>query len=677
MDTRVESLRAELTRLNDLYFNKGEQAVPDEVYDSLKRELAELEGDTDDPLSPLNQVGAPSNGGFDKVEHLSPMLSLKNVFDESELTDWVTDLPGAFHARLEYKFDGASLSLRYQNGKLQCATTRGDGHVGDDILENARHFQGVPDDIGPFPGLIEVRGECIVPHHFFEKACERRATQGRKVYANPRNMAAGLMRSHEGEALADMGIRFIVYDVIGYPNRGTPTSIPLENLGEDVLSKFYTVDPVWTGLSSSIDQIMECISQVEADRKNLDYDIDGLVLKLISAEVREVLGQRSTNPRWAVAYKFEAQTATSILEGVDVQVGRTGVLTPVAKIKPVRLCGVTISSVNLHNFEEIDRLGLRTLDTVVVSRRGDVIPKIESVIKELRTDEHGLIQTPTNCPSCDEPVQKRDDNGVELYCSNRVTCPAQVINRMIYFVSRSGIDVKHLGPAAVEALIAVGSLASFSSLFQLSESDFYAAGLGESMTEKILSSINQAKSQPFYKVLRAVGIPEVGDSTARALAAYYPSFEALGAASEEELQTIEDVGPAVAQAIVLAYTGNAADLLALDRVFKYIHDSVKRADKQDLKDLKVVVTGSQFHGKSRKDTEEEVISRGAKLTKSVSKNTALVFAGTNPGPEKIEQAKQLGFTEIDGVIWVNPKVIDRPVEVKEGLLIMPEAEIPF
>lgn len=652
MDSRIATLRAEITRLNDLYYNQAEQAVSDEVYDSLKRELQTLEGETDDPLSPLNQVGAAPAGMFDKVPHLSPMLSLMNVYSEEELTDWCMNLPAPINVALEYKLDGASLNLRYVDGKLKCALTRGDGEIGDDITDNAVFFEGVPPDIGQVTGILEIRGECIIPHAYFKKACERREKLGKKPYANPRNMVAGAMRRKEGESLLGMGIRFIAYDAVHYDDDHAQ-SVSLSDLETDIVQRFYPVESLWSGMTTSLDKIMETVNRVTQYRQSIGYDIDGLVIKAVNSTERSTLGQRSTSPRWAVAYKFEAQSATSILDQVEVQVGRTGVITPVAKIKPVKLCGVTVSSVTLHNYDEIARLNLRLGDTVVVTRRGDVIPKIEQVLTELRTDEHGLITVPTKCPCCREALSKHGD-GVELFCTNTVTCPAQVIGRMVYFVSRDGIDVKNLGPAAVEALTAAGVLGSFSSLFYLGEGDFYAAGFSEAMTDKIMSSIDRAKKLPFYKALRAVGIPDVGDSTARALATRFPSFRELGKASLKTLQEVDDVGPAVATSIMLTYVANDSDLYALDQILTYTDATIPKAEVQDLLGMTVVVTGSSFSGRSRKAMEENVISRGGRISKSVSKNTDAVIVGEGAGPDKLTKAKILGFTEVpDG--FLNPR----------------------
>lgn len=660
MDNRIEALRAEIKRLNDLYYNKGESDVTDDVYDSLKRQLRDLEGDTTDPLSPLNLVGAPSDGGFDKVRHLSPMLSLKNAYNEEELTDWVMGLGVSVLAELQYKFDGASLNLIYRNGKLSTAVTRGDGTEGDDVTDNAVFFEGVPQALNgkAIKGNLEIRGEVIVPHSHFVKANERRSAAGKPTYANPRNMVAGIMRRKDGESIQGLGLKFIAYEAIVHDDLDWVDKT-FRQIIDDLAWPYETANHVWRGLTGSVDKIMDQINAVAASRDTIGFDIDGLVLKITDPKVRVKLGFRSTSPRWAIAYKFEAQTATSVLERVEIQVGRTGVLTPVAKITPVKLCGVTVSSVTLHNFGEIERLGLRVMDTVIVSRRGDVIPKIEGVVEALRTDEHGLIHAPTECPCCGSKVEtkllgKQGEESVELYCTNPFTCGGQVINSMIYFVSRAGIDVKHLGPAAVESLIVSGSLASFSSLFHLSEQDFYAAGIGESMTDKIMTSIERCKKLPFYKVLRAVGIPEVGDSTARALSARYRNFAALAAATKEELETVDDVGPVVADKIAGSFSTKGTDLLALDKILTYTDEIIKKAEVQDLADKTVVVTGSDFDGLNRKAMEESVIARGGKLVKSVSKNVDIVFAGTGAGPDKIKKALDLGFKQ-QGNQYINEK----------------------
>lgn len=668
MDNRIEALRAEISRLNHLYYNEGESDVIDDVYDSLKAELRELEGVTDDPLSPLNLVGAASDGGFEKIKHLTPMLSLGNVYNEEELTDWCLGLGYAAFAQMELKHDGLAIGLLYDKHKLKYAATRGDGDIGDDITENAVYFEGVPEELKGFEGKVEIRGEAVVPHKHFKRVCELREAQGKKVYANPRNMVAGLARKKEGAELQGMGIRFIAYDAVVHTPIG-PISVPMSYFHQDVQDQFYISLPVWEGLTSDIGKIVETIEEVTEDRPNLGHDIDGLVIKLIKPAERQTLGQRSTSPRWATAYKFEAQTATTVLESVEVQVGRTGVLTPVAKIRPVKLCGVTISSVTLHNFEEIERLDLHIGDTVVVSRRGDVIPKIESVVLALRVDEHGVIHTPVECPCCGSKVTKREvgkEEGVKLFCTNLINCPAQLINRMAYFVSRDGIDVKNLGPAAVESLIATGVLGSFSSLFYLTEQDFYAAGIGEAMTDKIIAGLNRCKKLPFYKALRAVGIPDVGDSTARALAQRFPSFRELGKASFKTLQEVDDVGPAVATSIMLTYVANDSDLHALDSIFTYTDVVTPKAAVQDLAGKTVVVSGSDFDGLTRRAMEDDVFSRGGKLTKSVSKNTDILYAGIGAGPDKVRKAKELGFIE-DGIKFTNPNSLTTMSLTDNGL----------
>lgn len=667
MSSRIDALRKEILRLNKAYHDVGESDVADDVYDALKRDLRELEGETDDPLSPINQVGSAAlSSGFDKVTHLTRMLSLDNVFNEAELVEWLLGLGYVTTIQVEFKFDGLAISLFYDDGNLKTASTRGDGEVGDDITDNALYFLGVPEKI-PYKGKLEIRGEAIVPLEAFKTACALRSLMGKHVYANPRNMVAGLARRKDPLSLQGMGIKFMAYDAVMHPGLPNQYSTTVESLPAGIVDLLNPSTALWEGMTSDVAGIVDIINTMTEGRAALDYEIDGLVLKVVSPTERTKLGSRSTSPRWAVAFKFEAQTTVSTLDNIEFQVGRTGVVTPVAKIDPVKLCGVTVSSVTLHNFDEISRLDLRLGDTVVVSRRGDVIPKIESVVTNLRVDQHGPICAPIVCPCCSGALTKKVVKGVEgvkLYCENKTSCPAQSIARMTYFVGRDGIDVKNLGPATVEALVAVGSLSSFSSLFYLSDQDFYGAGVGETVTDKIIANINKAKRIPFYKVLRAVGIPNVADSTARDLAGVYPDFTSLGKASYDELQAIEGIGPEVAFAIIstVGRVGTSApDLLALDQILTYTVENVKKAAVQDLLGKRVVVSGSDFNGLTRKEMEQSVISRGAKLSKSISKNTDILYAGVGAGPDKVSTAKSLGFIQSD-IEYLNPK----PTEVEKA-----------
>lgn len=648
MKKRVKELRKLIAQLNDEYYNKGESSVSDEVYDSLKAELTALEPGSTDPLSPINQVGAPSNGGFDKFTHPVPMLSLDNVFDEGEVIQWLSTLPVKTIIGLEYKLDGASLELVYRNNKLFVASTRGDGEVGDDVTENACYFRGIPFDLpSSLKGLhsIIVRGEVIIKNDVFHSLNTARQASGKTVYANPRNAVAGLLRSLDADPSHLGKVTFIAYDLyIQKTKDGEWENTDVYAYEED-MDDFILVERPWMGVSDRNDELMDAINRSMEGRADIGYDIDGMVIKVLSSSERKKLGSKSTTPRWATAYKFQAQTVTSILRAVEFQVGRTGVITPVAKIDPVVVCGVTVSSVTLHNLTEIERLDLRLSDTVVVSRRGDVIPKIESVVVALREDEHGVIGTPDTCPSCGEPTT-RSATGIELLCTNKVTCPAQLINRMAHFVSRDGIDVKYMGPAVVEALIVSGSLGSFNSLFYLNEDDFYQAGVGSAMTAKILDNISKVKTIPFFKVLRAVGLPEIGDSTARSLAEKFHSFVELMSASEEDITSIADIGPAVVSSIMTLDDLQAGDLTNLDKTLTYVETKRPKAEQQDLAGMTVVVTGSVFEGRSRKEMEEWVQARGAKLSKSVSKNTDVIYVGAGAGPDKLKKAKALGITQV-------------------------------
>lgn len=645
---RIALLRDEIERLDNLYYNGDGSDVDDEVYDSLKRDLTELENSTFLSIQ-RSPVGAPPVSRFDKHTHPMPMLSLTNVFsledDEAPSSLWA-GLPQ--RVTVEYKYDGVAIELIYQGGDLKLASTRGDGQEGDVVTDNVCEAAGVPISLDTRIDLI-VRGEVIIPHAAFKRACERNAAAGRKVYANPRNMVSGLIRVKDPRGLQASGMVFIAYEFI---DPASETSIPLTEIREPLSSQFNVSEILLECLTTDSNKLSGIVDTVSRNRSNIPFDIDGLVIKLADSRARQGLGSSRSSPNWAVAYKFPAQTATSVLESVKFQVGRTGVITPVAKIAPVRLAGVTISSVTLHNFDEISRLDLHIGDTVVISRRGDVIPKVERVIESLRTHYCKPIELPSECPACSSGIE-RAEGKVEYFCIND-TCPSKVIGRLKYFVSRDGLDIKNLGDAAVEALVAAGSIASFSSIFHIGMDDLVAAGIGTANGEKILLSIDARRESPFYKVLRAVGIPEVGDSTARLLANRYESFNALGQATEQELQLLDDIGPVVAKAIVDYIAENYRDLVALDLIITYTKTNKPDVANQDLVGKTVVVTGSSFNGRSRRDVEEEVISRGARLSKSVSKMTDLVYVGLNAGPEKLNKLVEYGFIE-DGIVWKNPR----------------------
>jgi DNA ligase (NAD+) len=658
---RVKLLREKIDHLNYQYHTLSVQEVPDPVFDSLKRELAELEVALciDDKESPTKTVGATAAGShFEIVKHYSPMLSLANVFSPKELMEWVHDTMAINDVLQEDpKLDGLSLDLVYKDRMLKQAITRGDGFEGEDVTENAVNVWGVITDLGlsaPM-GLIQVRGEVVVTKDHFNKINEELRLIGKKLYANPRNYAAGSLRLKNSDEVLNRRLNFVAYEVV-FDNSAVDTWT-LEHLQDwgfnAVPFKTYKLSAELYANESFYNELVNSGLEV---RPEWPWEIDGLVYKVADRKLRDAIGQRSSSPKWATAYKFPAEEAVSFLWEIRWQVGKSGAVTPVAGIKPVRVCGVTVSSVNLHNCAEIERLDLRIGDHLVVTRRGDVIPKIESVMKDLRTPdiENALIVYPKHCPSCGCELERHDHS---MYCPNNTGCSAQSVARLDHFVSRDALNIKHLGEATLKELVRHGLVGSFSSLFYLGDEDLKVVLKSDTVRRKVLTNIHAAKTQPFRRVLLGVGIPEVGEGTSERLAVWYKNFGELCEATQEELERIPDIGEETAKSIVDSCIQNRREFLSYDKLFTYVEeDDSDPTVERDLEGKRVIVSGTSFDGLSRSQMEANVKARGAKLTSSVSPNLDILFAGPGAGPEKIKKALKLGFVQ-DGIQFINPKGI--------------------
>lgn len=661
MHAAMKALREKIVHLNKRYHEDSVSEVSDPVYDELKRELIayEKELDIDDPTSPTKTVGSAAGGnGFEVVRHLTPMRSLDNVFDVVGLMEWIGTLPLGTQITKEPKLDGLALDLVYFNGKLTRAITRGDGFEGELVTDNAIGVWGVQTDLGcaSVPGILEVRGEVIVTVADFNKINEMLRNTGGKQYANPRNYAAGSLRVKDSTVVPNRRLKFIAYDYIYggvMPKLSGGRLDVLANMG------FSTSEPGPVYVSNNPEEVKYDTEVLLKDllekRSSYPYEIDGMVFKAADEDIRKQLGSRSNSPRWATAYKFPAEEGVSEMGYVRFQVGKSGVLTPVAEIDPIRLCGVTISNITLHNVAEIERLGLMYFDKVVVSRRGDVIPKIESVLKDLRIGEELRVIYPIHCPSCGCEVERVNHS---LYCPNTTGCPDQAVGRLVHFVSRDGMNIKDLGEAGVTELVKHGLVSSFSSLFYLGDEDLKLVyPNSEVMRKKVLKNIQAAKTQPLRKVIFAVGMPGVGEGTSERLAMNFKSFEEICDATLEQLMDIPDIGEDTAQSIVNACSINRREYITYDKLFTYVEDApIDPTIVRDLEGKRVVVTGSNFDGLSRSQMEAQVKARGAKLTSTVSPKLDILYAGTGPGPEKVKAALKLGFVQ-DGIMFVNPKGI--------------------
>lgn len=659
-------LRDRIVHLNKRYHEDSVSEVTDAVYDELKKELIEYERilGIDDPTSPTKTIGAVAGShGFEVIRHITPMRSLDNVFNVDELMEWDETLPPEADVVMEPKVDGLSLNLVYLNGFLKTATTRGDGFEGEDVTQNAINVWGVQTSLGNSvhpDSLIEVRGEVKVDKKVFKEINDANREAGKKTYANPRNYAAGSLRLKDPDEVIHRRLSFVAYDyVLDFPDKyylGTSPHDLLYQWG----FKTTTPVPVFVGRKDLSKEVRREIYKQMVDRSlamrpEWDYEIDGMVFKVSALALRMAMGARSNSPRWATAYKFPAEEAVSIFNGAKFQVGKSGVITPVSIIRPVHICGVTVSNPTLHNFAEIERLDLMVGDHIIVSRRGDVIPKIESVLKELRTPECMPLVYPTHCPSCGCELVRQNHS---LYCPNNSGCPDQAVARLVHFVSRDGMNIKDLGEAGITELVKHGLVSSFSSLFYLGYDDLKLVYPTSDITiRKVLKNIQAAKTQPLRKVIFAVGMPGVGEGTAERLAMNYKTFEQICDATFEELKSIPDIGPDTAQAVVDACAANRREYLSYDKLFTYVEDAP--ADPSIVRDLegkRVVVTGGSFDGLSRSQMEANVKARGGRLTSTISPNLDILYAGTGAGPEKVKKVMKLGFVQ-DGIMFVNPQGI--------------------
>lgn len=634
----IEVLQEIIKSNSDKYYNEGESDISDSVFDVLKRRLKELEDSANlnskDRVS--DKVGAPPRGVV--WERPYPMLSLDNVFSTKELEDWLDALSPKTMVAIEPKLDGMSLELVYEEGVLIRATTRGDGLLGEVVTEHAKCLMGVPLKIkqtrtdGP---VLLVRGEVVISRVDFEVANAIAKATGKQPNSNPRNMVAGILRRNDTSTISDNKLTFLCYEVLTEIDGKWQSKCPVH-----FPTGFYCRGPEFIGPHDlSRADLLAAIGRGEGLRDNYPFDIDGLVIKCNNMEDRTKLGSGNTSPNWAIAYKFPAQEGISTLQDISWQIGRTGTITPVAKIVPVHVCGVMISSVSLYNVDEIGRLGLYRGCQVVVARMGDVIPKIVSVIN-VNGDIPIEFPIIPNCPSCDT-ILIRD--GVELVCPNHDGCEEQLVQSLVHFASRVGMDIKGLGEAVAKMMVSIGivepALIYDSTLFEQLE-----PLIGNKTYLKLHENVQKSIRTPFFKVLRSIGISDVGNISAEIIANKYQSFKELSESTVDELSSMPYIGKITAESIVNELTANLGRYLKLDSIFTY--EKIKKVD-QDLSGKTFVVTGSMFGDKTRSEVEADVKSRGGKVTGTVSKNTNCVYVGTNPGKSKLNKALELGVTTVE------------------------------
>jgi len=647
MDEREEilSLRAELTEHSRRYYDEDAPTIPDAEYDRLLRRLEVLEAahpELDDPESPTRRVGGHVGSLFAPVSHPVPLESLNDVFSEEELLDFCLKTEQENVTReytVEPKIDGLSMALFYEDGVFVRGATRGDGRTGEDVTENLRTVRSIPRRLTGVSGRLVVRGEVFMPLTVFEELNAERELNGEKLFANPRNAAAGAMRQLDPRVTASRKLDILIFNVQLSEGREFTTHAEslawLKELGFPVVP--------WT-LASGGESCLRRIRAIGEERDSYDYGIDGAVVKLNRLGDRAYLGSTSKAPRWAVAYKYPPEIKESVLKEITVQVGRTGVLTPKAVVEPVRLAGTTVMNATLHNQDFITEKDIRVGDTVRIRKAGEIIPEILGVVPEKRPAGAAPYFLPDTCPVCGAPVI-RDEEGAALRCTG-AECPAQLTRNLTHFASKDAMDIDGLGPNLVQALVDAGMLRSPADLYGLrAEEVEKLERMGKKSAENLLRAIEGSKSAGMARVLYALGIRQVGTAAARTLALRYGSMEALMAADGESLEAVEDVGPITARYITGYFAGaQAKHLIARLKEAGVDMESREEAGDTRFAGMTFVLTGT-LSTLSRSEAEARILAMGGKASSSVSKKTSVVVAGENAG-SKLTKAESLGVRVI-------------------------------
>ena len=654
---RAEQLRHLLNDYSYQYYVLDQPTVPDSEYDRLLRELIDLETQhpaLKTPDSPTQRVGAEPLKVFPSVSHEIPMLSLDNAFNEEEVLAFDRRIQDklktttAIDYCCEPKFDGLAISLVYEKGLLVRGATRGDGTTGEEVTQNIKTIKAIPLKLrGDFPLHLEVRGEVYMPRAGFEALNKAAAQQGEKLFANPRNAAAGSVRQLNSHITAKRHLAFYAYDrgkVIGMKQTCETHHQLLMQLHQWGLPVVQLVEVV-----QGAEGCLQFYQKIARLRATLPYDIDGVVYKVNAFHLQQQLGFVSRAPRWAIAHKFPAEEAMTIIEAVDFQVGRTGALTPVARLKPVLVGGVMVSNATLHNMDEITRKDIHIGDQAIVRRAGDVIPEIVNIVPLHRSQDATSIQEPTHCPICGSQIVRAEGEAIAR-CSGGLYCPAQRKEAIKHFASRRAMDIEGLGDKLVNQLVDVGLIQHVDDLYQLTAGQLSELErMGEKSAEKLIHAIGHSKQTTFARFLYALGIREVGEATAQALATHFTTLDELMVASVDTLQTIPDIGPIVAQHID-SFFREPHNRKIIESLLRHgVHWKEKPvsapAESRSLAGQIVVLTGT-LASMSRDEVKEKLQVLGAKVTESVSKNTTLVVAGENAG-SKLTKAKALNIQIID------------------------------
>ena len=647
---RIDWLRAELHRHNYNYYVMNAPEITDKEFDDLMRELQDLEKEHPeyaDENSPTMRVGSDLNKNFTQVAHKYPMLSLGNTYSENEVTDFYERVKKAlnedFEICCELKYDGTSISLTYEDGKLVRAVTRGDGEKGDDVTDNVKTIRTIPLVLhGDYPSTFEIRGEILMPWESFEALNREREAREEPLFANPRNAASGTLKSQNSSVVAARKLDAYLYYLLG---EDLPADGHYECLQKAAQWGFKISEHMKK--ARTLEEVFDYINYWDTERKNLPVATDGIVLKVNSLRQQKNLGYTAKSPRWAIAYKFQAERALTRLNKVSYQVGRTGAITPVANLDPVQLSGTVVKRASLHNADIIEGLDLHIGDMVYVEKGGEIIPKITGV----DTDARGIllgekVKFITRCPECGTPLVRFEGEAAH-YCPNETACPPQIKGKIEHFISRRAMNIDGLGPETVDMFFRLKLIKDAADLYRLTVDDIKDLDrMGQKSAENIVNGIAASRSVPFERVLFALGIRFVGETVAKKIARSFKSIDEVEQASLETLMSVDEIGEKIAQSIV-SYFGNPLNRNLVERLkeagLQFSRSEEDLSGYTDKLAGQSIVISGVFEHHSRDEYKEMIERNGGKNVGSISSKTSFILAGANMGPAKLEKAQKLGI----------------------------------
>ncbi|RRO12310.1 NAD-dependent DNA ligase LigA [Flavobacteriaceae bacterium 14752] len=651
---KIETLRAELHNHNYQYYVLDNPKISDYEFDQKLKTLERLEEEHPeyfDKNSPSQRVGGKVTKNFNTVKHRERMYSLSNSYSKTDLEDWVKRIKKSVSEDIsftcELKYDGASINLSYENGEFIRAATRGDGYEGDEVTHNVRTIRSLPlkIDNDKLPEKFDVRGEIVLPFEGFAKLNAERVEQDLEPYANPRNTASGSLKLQDSSEVAKRPLDCLIYGIQAVDLELNSQFDALEFLRK----KGFNV-PEQIKLCQNLDEVINYINYWDNERHKLPYETDGVVVKVNLFKHQKTLGHTSKSPRWAMAYKFKAEEATTKLKKITYQVGRTGAITPVANLEAVQISGTTVKRASLHNADQIQKLDVREGDTVYVEKGGEIIPKITKVDFTKRDPDSEPTRYIKNCPECQTPL-KRDKGEAVHFCPNHNSCPPQVIGKIQHFISRKAMDIEGLGAETVALLVENGLINNYADIYELKKNDIIELErMAEKSAQNLIKGIEQSKQRPFEKVLFALGIRFVGETVAKTLAKAFKNIDALMTAQVEDLIEVNEIGDRIAKSVV-EFFDESTNINLVKRLKNYglnfeIEEEQQSSSK--LEGLKLVVSGV-FESYERKELKSIIEDNGGKVVSSISKNTSYLLAGDNMGPSKKDKAKELNIPIIDEI----------------------------